>query len=54
MNNLTNKEKNLNSLVEKLSNLSKSYSQDPATSDKLKKERDFFLNEKNKLEKRKN
>ena len=54
MNNLTNKEKNLNSLVEKLSNLSKSYSQDPATSDKLKKERDFFLNEKEELEKRHN
>ena len=52
MNNLTNKEKNLNSLVEKLSNLSKSYTQDSFSSEKLKIERDNFLNEKNQLEKK--
>ena len=49
MNNLTNKEKNLNKLVEKLSNLSKSYSHDSITSDKLKIDRDYFLDEKNKI-----
>jgi len=54
MNNLTNKEKNLNKLVEKLSNLSKSYSHDSITSDKLKIDRDYFLDEKNELEKRHN
>ena len=54
MNNLANKEKNLNNLVEKLSNLSKSYSHDSITSDKLKKDADYFLNEKNELEKRHN
>ena len=50
MNNLTNKEKNLNKLVEKLSNLSKSYSHDSITSDKLKIDRDYFLDEKNELQ----
>ena len=54
MNNLINKEKNLNSLIEKLSNLSTSYSHDYINSDKLKKERDYFLNEKNEMEKRHN
>ena len=54
MNNLANKEKNLNSLIEKLSNLSKSYTHDSISSEKLKMERDYFLNEKNELEKRHN
>jgi len=54
MNNLANKEKNLNNLIEKLSNLSNSYTHDATTSDKLKKERDYFLNEKNELERRHN
>jgi hypothetical protein len=54
MNNLANKEKNLNSLIEKLSNLSKSYTHDPISSEKLKIERDNFLNEKNLLEKKHN
>ena len=54
MNNLTNKEKNLNNLIEKISNLSKSYSHDTTTSDKLKKERDYFLSEKKQLEIRHN
>jgi len=54
MNNLANKEKNLNNLIDRLSNLSKSYSQDSATSDKLKKERDYFFSEKKELEKRHN
>ena len=54
MNNLENKEKNLNKLIEKLSNLSKSYSHDSTKSEKLKKERDYFLNDKNELEKRHN
>ena len=52
MNNLANKEKNLNKLIEKLSHLSKSYSHNSATSNELKKERDCFLNEKNELHKR--
>ena len=52
MNNLANKEKNLNSLIEKLSNLSKSYAHDSIGSEKLKIERDNFLNEKNVLEKK--
>ena len=43
MNNLANKEKNLNSLIEKLSNLSKSYTHDSKSSEKLKiGERLFF------------
>ena len=54
MNNLANKETNLNNLVEKLKNLSKSYSHDSTTLGKLNKERDYFLNEKNELEKRHN
>ena len=54
MNNLANKEKNLNKLIDRLSNLSKSYSHDSTTSDKLKKERDYFLSEKNDLEQRHN
>ena len=54
MNNLANKEKNLNSLIEKLSNLSKSYSHDTTSSGKLKKERDYFLSEKKQLEIRHN
>ena len=47
MNNLANKEKNLNSLLEKLGNLSKSYTHDSNSSEKLKVERDNFLNHKN-------
>jgi len=54
MNNLGNKEKNLNSLIEKLSNLSKSYAQDSILPEKLKMERDYFLNEKTELEKKHN
>ena len=50
MNNLANKEKNLNSLIEKLGNLSKSYAHDSIGSEKLKIERDNFLNEKNVIE----
>jgi len=50
MNNLANKEKNLNILIEKLSNLSKSYAHDSISSEKLKTERENFLNEKNELE----
>ena len=51
MNNLANKEKNLNQLIEKISNLSESYSHVSINSDKLKIERDYFLNQKNELEK---
>ncbi len=54
MNNLAKKEKNLNTLIEKLSNLSKSYTHDTISSEKLKAERDGFLNEKNELEKKHN
>ena len=50
MSNLENKEKNLNSLIQKLSNLSISYSHDGFKTEELKKERDYFLNEKNKIE----
>ena len=52
MSNLENKEKNLNSLIEKLSNLSKSYAHDTISSEKLKIERNNFLNEKKELEKK--
>ena len=50
MSNLENKEKNLNSLIQKLSNLSISYSHDGLKTEELKKERDYFINEKNKIE----
>ena len=50
MSNLENKEKNLNSLIQKLSNLSNSYSHDELKTEELKKERDYFINEKNKIE----
>jgi len=49
MSNLEDKEKNLNSLIQKLSNLSNSYSHDELKTEQLKKERDYFLNEKNEL-----
>ena len=52
MSNLENKEKNLNTLIQKLSNLSNSYSHDELKDEELKKERDYFLNEKNKIEKK--
>jgi len=52
MSNLENKEKNLNSLIQKLSNMSNSYSHDGLKSEELKKERDYFINEKNKIEKK--
>ena len=52
MSNLENKEKNLNSLIQKLSNLSNSYSHEGLKSEELEKERDYFLNEKNKIEKK--
>ena len=45
MNNLANKEKNLNSLIEKLGKLSKSYAHDSISSEKLKIEKNKFLNE---------
>ena len=50
MSDLENKEKSLNSLIQKLSNLSNSYSHDELKTQELKKERDYFLNEKNKIE----
>ena len=50
MSSLENKEKNLNGLIQKLSNLSISYSHDGLKTEELKKERDYFLNEKNKIE----
>ena len=49
---LKNKEKNLNNLIQKLSNLSNSYSHEGLKSEELEKERDYFLNEKNKIEKK--
>ena len=52
MSNLENKEKNLNSLIKKLSNLSNSYSHDELKTEELKKERDYFLNQKNEIEKK--
>ena len=52
MSNLENKEKNLHSLIQKLSNLSNSYSHNGLKSEELKKERDYFLNEKNNIEKK--
>ena len=52
MSSLENKEKNLISLIQKLSNLSNSYSHDELKTEQLKKERDYFLNEKNELEKK--
>ena len=52
MSNLENKEKNLNSLIQKLSNLSISYSHDGLKTEELKKERDYFLNQKNEIEKK--
>ena len=51
MSNLENKEKNLNSLIQKLSNLSNSYSHDEIKTEELKKERDYFLKEKKEIEK---
>jgi len=52
MSNLENKEKYLNSLIEKLSNLSNSYSHDGLKTEELKKERDYFQNQKNEIEKK--
>ncbi len=52
MSNLENKEKNLNSLIQKLSNLSISYSHDELKTEELRKERDYFLNQKNEIEKK--
>ena len=52
MSNLENKEKNLNSLIQKLSNLSNSYSHEKLNTEELKKERDYFLNQKNEIEKK--
>ena len=52
MSNLENKEKNLNSLIQKLSNLSNSYSHDGLKTEELRKERDYFLNQKNEIEKK--
>ena len=52
MSNLEKKEKNLNSLIQKLSNLSNSYSHDGLKAEELKKERDYFLNQKNEIEKK--
>ena len=52
MSNLENKEKSLNSLIQKLSNLSNSYSHDEIKTEELKKERDYFLKEKKEIEKK--
>jgi chromosome segregation ATPase len=52
MSNLENKEKSLNSLIQKLSNLSNSYSHDGLKTEELRKERDYFLNQKNEIEKK--
>ena len=52
MSTLENKEKNLNSLIQKLSNLSISYSHDELKTEELRKERDYFLNQKNEIEKK--
>ena len=52
MSNLEIKEKNLNSLIQKLSNLSNSYSHDEIKTEELKKERDYFLKEKKEIEKK--
>ena len=52
MSSLKNKEKNLNSLIQKLSNLSNSYSHDGLKTEELRKERDYFLNQKNEIEKK--
>jgi hypothetical protein len=52
MTNLANKEKNLNELIEKLSNLSNSYSHDSSRAELLKKERDSVLLEKSLIEKK--
>ena len=52
MSNLENKDKNLNSLIQKLSNLSNSYSHDEIKTEELKKERDYFLKEKKEIEKK--
>ena len=54
MSNLENKEKNLNKLIEKLSNISISYTHSTSEAEKLKKERDIFLQEKNDLENKQN
>ena len=52
MSNLENKEKNLNSLIQKLSNLSNSYSHDELKIEQLRKERDYFQNQKDEIGKR--
>ena len=52
MSNLENKEKNLNSLIQKLSNLSNSYSHDGLKTKELENQRDYFLNQKNEIEKK--
>ena len=52
MSNLENIEKNINSLIQKLNNLSNSYSHDGLKTEELKKERDYFLNQKNEIEKK--
>ena len=52
MPNLANKEKNLNELIEKLSNLSNSYSHDSSRAELLKKERDSLFLEKSLIEKK--
>ena len=54
MSNLANKEKNLYNLIEKLSKLSNSYSQDETSTKNLRKERDSVLAEKLIIEKRNN
>ena len=54
MSNLENKEKNLNTLIEKLSNLSNSYTQTTFEAKKIKKERDFLEKEKSEIENKHN
>ena len=46
MSNLENKEKNLNNLIQKLSNLSNSYSHAGLKTEELKNQRDYFQNQK--------
>ena len=49
MNNLENKEKNLNKLIDKLSTLSNSYAQSTIGNEKILKEKNQLLSEKKEL-----
>ncbi|MDC0369858.1 5-formyltetrahydrofolate cyclo-ligase [Pelagibacteraceae bacterium] len=52
MNNFENKEKNLNNLLDKLGNLTASYSQSSYNSEKIKSEKNQLESEKKELEKK--